>query len=111
MSAGDGTVDRDGKSLHSRLQAAICPKTAKIGVIGLGYVGHIPRLQRSRHFCLLLASAPLTAEYLARQNRILVATDHTAHNYVFIVPHAPLVVDTRNATKNVRLGREKICKA
>ncbi len=72
---------------------------------------HIPCLPRTRHFCLSLESAPLTAEYLAGQDCILIATDHSAYDYEFIVRHAPLVVDTRNATKNVRLGREKICKA
>jgi UDP-N-acetyl-D-glucosamine dehydrogenase len=72
---------------------------------------HIPRLQRSRHFCLPLESSPLTAEYLAGQDCILIATDHSAYDYDFIVRHAPLVIDTRNATKNVRIGREKICKA
>ena len=42
---------------------------------------------------------------------VLIATDHSAYDYDFVVRHAPLVVDTRNATKNVRLGREKIRKA
>jgi UDP-N-acetyl-D-glucosamine dehydrogenase len=72
---------------------------------------HIPCLPRTRHFCLSLESTPLTAEYLAAQDCILIATDHSAYDYEFIVRHAPLVVDTRNATKNVCLGREKICKA
>ena len=39
------------------------------------------------------------------------STDHSAYDYDFIVRHAPLVVDTRNATKNVAQGREKIHKA
>ena len=72
---------------------------------------HIPRLQRSRHFYVPLESSPLTEEYLASQDCILIATDHSAYDYDFIVQHARLVVDTRNATKKVRLGREKICKA
>ena len=42
---------------------------------------------------------------------MLIATDHSAYDYEFIVRHAPLVVDTRNATKNVKQGREKIRKA
>ena len=42
---------------------------------------------------------------------MLIATDHSAYDYDFIVEHARLVVDTRNATKNVRQGREKIRKA
>ena len=72
---------------------------------------HIPRLPRTRHFRIPMESSPLTAEYLAGQDCVLIATDHSAYDYEFIVRHAPLVVDTRNATKNVRGGREKICKA
>ncbi len=72
---------------------------------------HIPRLPHTRHFRVPMDSSPLTAEHLAGQDCVLIATDHSAYDYEFIVRHAPLVVDTRNATKNVRAGREKICKA
>lgn len=72
---------------------------------------HIPRLRRSRHFDMPMESSPLTAEHLAGQDCVLIVTDHSAYDYEFIVRHAPLVVDTRNATKKVLVGREKICKA
>ncbi len=42
---------------------------------------------------------------------MLIATDHSAYDYDFIVQHSQLVIDTRNATKNVREGRDKIRKA
>ncbi len=42
---------------------------------------------------------------------MLIATDHLAYDYDFIVKHARLVVDTRNATKKVAKNREKIVKA
>jgi UDP-N-acetyl-D-glucosamine dehydrogenase len=73
---------------------------------------HVPRLPRMRHHDVpQLASEPLTAEYLVAQDCVLIATDHSAYDYDFIVRHAPLVIDTRNATRNVREGREKIRKA
>ena len=72
---------------------------------------HIDRLPRTRHFHIPKKSVPLTAEYLAGLDCVLIATDHSAFDYDFIVQHAPLVVDTRNATKDVPGGREKICKA
>ena len=72
---------------------------------------HIPSLPRTRHFNMSMESCPLTADFLASQDCVLIATDHSAYDYEFIVRHAPLVIDTRNATKNVRTGREKICKA
>ncbi|HPU04914.1 MAG TPA: nucleotide sugar dehydrogenase [Thermogutta sp.] len=73
---------------------------------------HIPKLPKMRHFRVPeMTSSELTAEFLASQDCVLIATDHSAYDYDFIVRHAPLVVDTRNATKNVKIGREKIRKA
>ena len=72
---------------------------------------HIPRLPLTRHFSLPMESSPLTEEFLSGQDCVLIVTDHSSYDYDFIVRHAPLVVDSRNATKMVREGREKICKA
>ncbi|MGQ9503743.1 MAG: nucleotide sugar dehydrogenase [Thermogutta sp.] len=73
---------------------------------------YIPRLPKMRHFRVPeMTSTELTAEFLASQDCVLIATDHSAYDFEFIVRHAPLIVDTRNATKNVRIGREKIRKA
>ena len=46
-----------------------------------------------------MASQELTPEYLAAQDCVLIATDHSAYDYDFIVEHSPLVVDTRNARR------------
>lgn len=73
---------------------------------------HIPRLPKMRHFRVPeMTSTELTAEFLASQDCVLIATDHSAYDFEFIVRHTPLIVDTRNATKNVTIGREKIRKA
>ena len=58
-----------------------------------------------------LDSQTLTPEFLATLDCALIATDHTAFDYAAIVKHAPLIVDTRNATKSISTGREKIVKA
>jgi UDP-N-acetyl-D-glucosamine dehydrogenase len=72
----------------------------------------IPKLPRMRHHDVPdMESTPLDARFLAGQDCILIATAHSSYDYDFIVRHAPLIVDTRNATKNVRQGREKIRKA
>jgi len=64
---------------------------------------HIPTLPPMRHWPHLhMASSALTAEYLAEQDCVLIATDHSAYDYGFIAEHAPLVVDTRNAIKQRR---------
>jgi UDP-N-acetyl-D-glucosamine dehydrogenase len=73
---------------------------------------HVPVLPTMRHYDVpRLASEPLTPEYLASQDLVLIATDHSAYDWDFIVRHSPLVVDTRNATKNVVSGRHKVHKA
>ncbi len=73
---------------------------------------HIPKLPKMRHHDVPdLSSEELTPEFLASQDCVLIATDHTSYDYDTIVKHAKLVVDTRNATKNVGEGREKIRKA
>ncbi|HUG93946.1 MAG TPA: nucleotide sugar dehydrogenase [Planctomycetaceae bacterium] len=73
---------------------------------------HIPRLPRMRHWDVpAMTSTELTPAFLSAQDCVLIATDHSAYDYDFIVRHARLVVDTRNATRGVTQGREKIRKA
>lgn len=50
-------------------------------------------------------------KYYASLDCVLISTVHSLFNWDQIVEHATLVVDTRNATKNVTNGREKIFKA
>ena len=73
---------------------------------------HVPSLPKMRHHDVPdMDSSPLTPEYLAAQDCVLIATDHSAYDCDFIVKHSRMVLDTRNATKNVKQGREKIRKA
>ena len=73
---------------------------------------HVPKLPRMRHHDVPeLQSLALTEDTLAAQDCVLIATDHSAYDYDFIVRHSQLVVDTRNATKHVQQGRERIRKA
>jgi len=72
----------------------------------------IPRLPRVRaHELPSMESQMLTPEYLSEQDCVLIATDHSAYDYDFVVRHARLVVDTRNATSGVSSTRERIVKA
>jgi UDP-N-acetyl-D-glucosamine dehydrogenase len=73
---------------------------------------HIPSLPNMRHYDVpRLASEPLSPEYVAAQDCVLICTDHSVYDWDFIVKYARLVVDTRNATKNVVDNRERIHKA
>lgn len=52
----------------------------------------------------------LTAKGLQEADCVVIATDHSSFDYEWIVANSKLVVDTRNATKNVKNNREKIVK-
>jgi UDP-N-acetyl-D-glucosamine dehydrogenase len=70
---------------------------------------HIPQLPRMRHYPDLgLSSQSLTADYLGGQDGVVIVTDHSAYDWPWIVEHARLVVDTRNATRNVTRHRHRI---
>ena len=58
-----------------------------------------------------MASQELTPEYLQSQDCVLVATDHSAYDWTWIAEHAPLIIDTRNAMKNVSSPRSRIVRA
>jgi len=73
---------------------------------------HVPALPKMRHHDLPeMQSQELTPEFLAAQDCVLIATDHSAYDWDFVVENSRMVLDTRNATKNVSSGREKIRKA
>jgi UDP-N-acetyl-D-glucosamine dehydrogenase len=70
------------------------------------------RARKLRHYeTFALDSVELTERTVSEADCVLIATDHTAYDYDWIVRHARCVVDTRNATKKVRQGRQKIVKA
>ena len=71
----------------------------------------IPELPEMRAYNIRRQSVELTPENLAKYDCVLVSTDHTAYDWDFVVKHAQLVVDTRNATKDVLENRNKIVKA
>ncbi|MFO1091942.1 MAG: nucleotide sugar dehydrogenase [Planctomycetaceae bacterium] len=64
---------------------------------------HVPRIPPMRqHHLPAMTSVELTPEFLAAQDCVLIATDHSAYDYAFIAQHAQLVLDTRNAMRNVQ---------
>jgi len=72
---------------------------------------YIPRFVKQRQHDIDLESVELSEKVLADQDAVLIATDHTSYDYDWIVEHARMVLDTRNATRNVKKNREKIFKA
>ena len=48
-----------------------------------------------------LASEPLSSETLGRMDCVVIVTDHDNYDWEFVTKHARLIVDTRNALKDV----------
>ncbi|MGA9887073.1 MAG: UDP binding domain-containing protein, partial [Candidatus Acidiferrales bacterium] len=70
---------------------------------------YFPRLHKMRHYDFSnMKSVELTPEHLASYDCVLIATDHSSYDYDAIVRHAKLVVDTRNATRNVQQPTGKV---
>ena len=72
---------------------------------------YIPRTHRQRQHDLKMVSKKLSSRMLSGYDCVLISTDHSDYDYAWIVKHSKLVIDTRNATANVRSGRSKIVKA
>src|SRR5579864_9380189 len=70
---------------------------------------YFPSLFKMRHYDFSnMRSVELTPDRLASYDCVLIATDHSSYDYEAIVRHSKLVVDTRNATRKIKEGREKI---
>jgi len=72
---------------------------------------HIPFIPRLRKYDLNLSSSPLTEEFLKSMDAVVIVADHSAYNYEWIVSNSKLIIDTRNATQNIKVDRHKIIKA
>ncbi len=58
---------------------------------------HIPQFPPMRKYQINLKSVPLTEEYVAEQDCVVIVTDHQLVDYELLGRCATLIVDTRNA--------------
>ena len=72
---------------------------------------YVPVLGQFRKYRFDLRSVPLVPRVLRASDATLIVTDHSAFDPAFIVRHSRLVVDTRNLTRGVRTGRDRIVRA
>ncbi|MBC7170081.1 nucleotide sugar dehydrogenase [Candidatus Bipolaricaulota bacterium] len=122
------------KALRVLSQLGVAPRQARILVLGVAYkrdladhrespalavirllqeygaavAYHDPYIPSLRRAGLDLDSVPLTADELQRSDLVVIATDHSSVDYGFVVAHARQVLDTRNATRGVAAGRDRI---
>jgi UDP-N-acetyl-D-glucosamine dehydrogenase len=72
---------------------------------------HVPATHAMRRYDLQMQSVPLGPEMLAGYDAVLVATHHAAYDWQIIADNAQLVIDTRNALRNVKGRRDHIVMA
>jgi len=73
---------------------------------------YIPNLPRTREYDFsYMSSVPLNQDTLGKMDIVVITTDHTNVDYQALVDHSRMVVDTRNATKQIKRGSEKIVRA
>jgi UDP-N-acetyl-D-glucosamine dehydrogenase len=90
---------------------AIMDLLQKKGADILYHDPYIPVLPPFRKYLFRLKSSPLTERLLHKIDAVVVVTDHSQIDYQWVVKHAPLIIDTRNVTKNMKQWKKKIVKA
>lgn len=71
---------------------------------------HVPEFRIATPEKMVLTSVALTDELIESADCVVILTDHSNVDYEGIIKKAKIVVDTRNVSKNVKTGREKIIK-
>ncbi len=90
---------------------AIMDLLQKKGAAILYHDPYIPALPHFRKYYFKLKSSPLTEKLLRSIDAAVVVTDHSSIDYSWVVKHAPLVIDTRNVTRDLKPWKKKIVKA
>lgn len=71
---------------------------------------YIPEFKIHTPQIIILNSVSLTDELIESADCIVILTDHSNIDYERVVQKAKIIVDTRNATRNIRSDRGKIIK-
>jgi UDP-N-acetyl-D-glucosamine dehydrogenase len=90
---------------------AIMDLLQRKGAVILYHDPYISALPPFRKYYFKLKSSPLTKRLLQKIDAVVVVTDHSSVDYSWVVKHAPLVIDTRNVTKNMKQWKKKIVRA
>jgi len=72
---------------------------------------HVPATHKMRRHDLQMQSVAMTSDALRHYDCVLIATHHSAYDWQLVADHAMLIVDTRNAMKNVKGRRDHIVAA
>ena len=72
---------------------------------------HVAATHKMRHHDLHMKSIDLSPKSLATYDCVLIATHHKAYDWQMIADHARLLVDTRNALRDVTGKRDHVVNA
>ena len=72
---------------------------------------HVPQTHKMRRHDLQMTSIELTPAKLKEYDCVLIATHHAAYDWQMVADNAKLIVDTRNATRNVKGRHDHIVRA
>jgi UDP-N-acetyl-D-glucosamine dehydrogenase len=72
---------------------------------------YVPELHQGHAFDCNLKSVALSSKLLPEYDAVIILTNHSCVDYAQVVEGARLVIDARNATRNLTQHREKIVKA
>ncbi len=72
---------------------------------------HVARTHKMRKYDLGMSSVHLTAASLQSYDCVVIATHHKAYDWQLVADHSKLIIDTRNALKNVTGRRDHIVSA
>jgi UDP-N-acetyl-D-glucosamine dehydrogenase len=75
---------------------------------GADVIYHDPYVPSFEEHDLAMESVPLTEEVLADVTMAIITADHSCVDYAHVVSRVPHVLDTRNATRQLKENREKI---
>jgi len=71
----------------------------------------VPSIPKLRKYNFDMDSIKLHDNTIKKMDAVVIVTDHSSYDYEWIVKNAKIVIDTRNATQNVKINRHKIIKA
>jgi len=72
---------------------------------------HVPTLIPTRRYNFNMTSIELTPESIQKFDAVIIVTDHSDVDYKMVADNAQLVLDTRNATRDLSADKGNIAKA
>ncbi len=72
---------------------------------------HVPQTHKMRHYDLEMKSVEFSPASLKSYDAVVIATHHKAYDWQIVADNAKLILDTRNATRDVKGKRDHIVKS